>query len=65
MTGQVPELMARLSEDYRARTKALFTLLGIVGGVLVFLLVAALIVLAIIRLFMIYVNAIYEAMEPI
>ncbi|MEQ8786601.1 MAG: type II secretion system F family protein [Pirellulaceae bacterium] len=56
LTGQVTESMVRLSEDYRLRSQHLLNTLTVIGGVLIFLLVALLIGGLIIMMFRNYLS---------
>lgn len=63
LTGQITETMVRLSEDYRRRSQHLLNLLAIVGGVLIFMLVAVLIGGLIIFMFSKYLSM-YDQFMP-
>jgi len=64
-SGRLSESLAILASQYRDRAQAALATLTTIAGFLVWVVVAAIIISLIIRLFMFYLGAINEAMQPL
>lgn len=64
-SGRLPETMKILSKQYEDKARRALAVLTTVAGFLVWALVAAIIIVLIFRVAMMYVNTIYDAMKPI
>jgi type IV pilus assembly protein PilC len=62
-SGQIVETMARLSKLYQAKASAAMTALAVIGGFLIWLLVAAILVVLIFRVAFFYLNTINNAVN--
>jgi type II secretory pathway component PulF len=64
-SGRLAEIMQRLSSDYQERSATAISVLAQVVGYLIWLLVAAIIILLIFQLFSSYVGVLQDAAKPI
>ena len=62
-SGQIVETMARLSKLYQAKASTAMTALAVIGGFLIWLLVAAILVVLIFRVAFFYLNTINNAVN--
>ena len=62
-SGQIVETMARLSKLYQAKASAAMATLAVIGGFLIWLLVAAILIMLIFRVAFFYLNTINNAVN--
>lgn len=66
LTGQLPEVLSQLANDYQQRSQGALKTLVAVTSVLIWVMIGALLIFVIIRLFItLYISPIRDALEPL